>query len=261
MKRTVTTDFWLDSKVEEMGSIAKFVLLYLLTSPKTNLAGCYEVSYKRLSNDTGLTAKQAENAIAELCEANVIGYCAETNEVLICNWDKYNWTSSTKLDKPLVANIDAVKCASFKSWLAEKYEQVRGREYPNKDTVLANLDRVSAEDSKCGYPSIPIPISKPIPIGDRGLGEGGEQFPEQQPDPKPKKHRHGEYGNVLLTDGELEKLKARFPDDWQERIDRLSGYIGSKGDRYKSHYITILNWARNEQPKEAKDDARFGKYR
>ncbi len=63
---------------------------------------------------------------------------------------------------------------------------------------------------------------------------------------KPVKHKHGEYNNVLLTDVELDKLKAKFAD-WEERIDRLSGYIESKGARYKSHYATILNWSRREQ--------------
>lgn len=63
--------------------------------------------------------------------------------------------------------------------------------------------------------------------------------------PKPKKHRHGEDGNVLLTDDELAKLKERFPD-WSERIDDLSLYLSSTGKSYKSHYSTILNWARRD---------------
>lgn len=65
---------------------------------------------------------------------------------------------------------------------------------------------------------------------------------------KPVKHKHGEYGNVLLTDEELDKLKETFPD-WKERIDRLSGYIASTGKAYKSHYATIRNWAKKDQEK------------
>lgn len=62
---------------------------------------------------------------------------------------------------------------------------------------------------------------------------------------KPMKHKYGEYNNVLLTDDELDKLKDKFPD-WEDRIERLSGYVESKGAKYKSHYATILNWARRE---------------
>ena len=64
----------------------------------------------------------------------------------------------------------------------------------------------------------------------------------------PTRHRYGEYENVLLTDDELGKLKNEFPDDWQERIERLSGYIASSGKKYKSHLATIRNWARKEKP-------------
>lgn len=66
--------------------------------------------------------------------------------------------------------------------------------------------------------------------------------------PKTCKHKYGEYQNVLLSDGELDKLKNRFPD-YQERIERLSGYIASKGTKYKSHYATICNWANKEVQK------------
>ena len=71
---------------------------------------------------------------------------------------------------------------------------------------------------------------------------------EEPPKPsKPVKHKHGEYANVLLTDDELEKLKAEYPD-WKERIERLSSYVASTGKSYKSHYATIRNWARKDKP-------------
>lgn len=57
----------------------------------------------------------------------------------------------------------------------------------------------------------------------------------------------GEFENVLITEEELEKLKERFPYDWEDRINSLSAYMKSKGKRYKSHYATILTWARKEE--------------
>jgi len=65
---------------------------------------------------------------------------------------------------------------------------------------------------------------------------------------KPVKHKYGEYKNVLLTDDELEKLKTEY-SDYEERIERLSGYIASTGKAYKSHYATIRNWARKDTEK------------
>jgi DNA-binding transcriptional regulator GbsR (MarR family) len=63
---------------------------------------------------------------------------------------------------------------------------------------------------------------------------------------KPIKHKHGEYNNVLLSDAEFEKLKAEFPNDYQSRIERLSGYMQSTGKSYKDHLATIRNWARRD---------------
>lgn len=63
---------------------------------------------------------------------------------------------------------------------------------------------------------------------------------------KPVRHKYGQYKNVLLTDDDMTKLKAEFPKDWNERIERLSEYIASKGAKYKNHLATIRAWARKE---------------
>ena len=64
--------------------------------------------------------------------------------------------------------------------------------------------------------------------------------------PTPKKNQYGFFKNVLLTDEEYHKLREKYTD-FADRIERLSGYIESTGKRYKSHYATILNWARRDE--------------
>ncbi len=63
---------------------------------------------------------------------------------------------------------------------------------------------------------------------------------------KKKKSKYGKYKNILLTDNELSELKEKFPDDYQQRIENISEGIAMKGYKYKSHYLAILKWARNE---------------
>lgn len=67
---------------------------------------------------------------------------------------------------------------------------------------------------------------------------------------KPARHKYGEYQNVLLSDDDLNKLKAEFPADWGSRIERLSSYMASSGKSYKNHLATIRNWARRDKPSE-----------
>ena len=90
--------------------------------------------------------------------------------------------------------------------------------------------------------------STQVRLGKDRLGKDSiEEYTADEP-PKPARHKYGKYSNVLLSDEDLEKLKAEFPD-WEERIERLSEYIASKGTRYKSHLATIRSWARKDKEK------------
>lgn len=66
---------------------------------------------------------------------------------------------------------------------------------------------------------------------------------------KPIRHKYGAYNNVLLNDEELEKLKAEFPNDWKERIEKVSEYCASTGKAYKNYLATIRNWAKRDKQK------------
>lgn len=65
---------------------------------------------------------------------------------------------------------------------------------------------------------------------------------------KDKKNIYGEFKNVKLTSEEFEKLKLKFNSTHLDRIEALSQYIEQKGKKYKSHYATILTWARKDEP-------------
>ena len=64
---------------------------------------------------------------------------------------------------------------------------------------------------------------------------------------KNKKHKYGEYKNVLLSDEEMEKLQAEFPNDWRLRIEEVSAYVAGSGKTYKNYLAVIRNWARREE--------------
>ena len=88
-----------------------------------------------------------------------------------------------------------------------------------------------------------------VRLGKDRLGEDrvGEVIEEAKP-PKPTRHKHGRYQNVLLTDDEYLKIQTEFPRDYAERIERLSEYIASTGKKYKNHLATIRSWARKDKP-------------
>jgi predicted phage replisome organizer len=85
------------------------------------------------------------------------------------------------------------------------------------------------------------------------IPDSDEPEPPAPKKTKPVKHKYGEYKNVLLSDDELEKLKAEYPD-YRDRIERLSSYVASTGKSYKSHYATIRNWARKDAEKPGRKE-------
>ncbi len=57
------------------------------------------------------------------------------------------------------------------------------------------------------------------------------------------KHKHGEFGNVLLTENEFENLANSFGIDLRDRaIKFLDEYIEEKGYKSKSHNLAIRRW-------------------
>jgi len=55
---------------------------------------------------------------------------------------------------------------------------------------------------------------------------------------------------VKLTDDEYTRLINEYGEiTIKEMIEHLNYYIGSKGDKYKSHYYTILTWLRRDGKK------------
>ena len=121
--RSVHTTFWTDTKVSDNFTPEdKYFMLYCLTNNYTNLIGCYEISIKQMAYDMGYSRESVEHLLHRFINNHkVINYDFDTNELFIKNWYKYNWTSSEKLEKPLIAAISKVKNVHFKEELIDIY--------------------------------------------------------------------------------------------------------------------------------------------
>ena len=232
--RNVHVTFWSDPKVvDDFTPEDKYFFVYLLTNPHTNLCGCYEISLKQMSDELGYNKETVEKLIARFHSIHgVLDYSQETKEMLLYNWHKYNWTKSPKLQAALQKEIPKVKHPAFNEYL----------------NGILNGDTVS--------------IQYPYPMDTPDTDTDTDSITDTVSDKRKKaqKHKHGEYSNVLLTDEELDKLKAEY-SDWRERIERLSSYVASTGKSYKSHYATIRNWARKDQEQGVNNNVRSERHR
>ncbi len=97
--------------------------------------------------------------------------------------------------------------------------EIRDKRLENRDK---NLDKRESEREK----------SAPTPAGqDRGI------------------NLYGRYGNVRLTDQEMETLKSDFPTDYLSMIEHLSEYMESSGRTYKNHLATMELWKKTDMEK------------
>lgn len=135
--RNIQMTFWTDTKIEDdFTPEDKYFYLYLFTNPHTNLAGCYEISVRQMSNETGYSKDTIERLILRFSEIHeVIEYSLETKEILLINWHKYNWTKSADFRKALKKEIDCIKYPLFRTFLNDLYEGVETVSRPSQDGV------------------------------------------------------------------------------------------------------------------------------
>lgn len=142
----------------------------------------------------------------------------------------------------------------------DRYKPTQYQEQYSRLTIKKNksyTDRVETECIQTGNSLEPQYRLDKESIDKESIEEDIPDSAEPEPPApkktKPAKHKYGEYKNVLLTDEELDKLKAEYPD-LPDRIERLSSYVASTGKSYKSHYATIRNWARKDAEKPGRKE-------
>ncbi|EME7193733.1 replisome organizer [Enterococcus faecium] len=153
----------------------------------------------------------------------------------------------------------------IKHWKIHNYirnDRYKPTLYQDEKALLADKDNkaytfaeeLSKHDEKLGIPDdnqAVYQMDTQVRLGKDRLGKDSKEIkdvtPSKKSKAKPIRHKYGEYKNVLLSDEQMEKLKTEFPNDYQERIERLSEYCESSGKTYKNYLATIRSWARKEK--------------
>ena len=242
IKRPVDTGFWNDRKVEDFTPEDKYFMLYLLTNPRTTQLGIYEISPKRAAYEMGYS-QEAVAALLERFERvhKIIIYSKDTSEIAIKNFLRHSIVKGGAPVRDCL--IKEIKQVKNKSLIAQMFSHIKGYENLN-ETVQKIIAEYEEKNGLLSYSN----ENKNENENENDVSyhdSHNDSLHKSSKPPKPVKHKHGEYKNVLLTDAELNKLKAEYPD-WEERIERLSSYVASTGKSYKSHYATIRNWARKD---------------
>lgn len=239
-----------------------------------------DVKIRRLKKDCGNQAISILIAIFCIIYRDE-GYYVEINsDVLFLIADMFGVSEDTVekiVEKAIQVGIfDSNKFHNYKiltsKGIQERYFSAASRKTQvlvHRDFVLKNVSAYNNwvyvdnnSVSVCNNPQSKVKESKVNKSKEKNIGPNGPRsysennnfrLEEEKKNKKSKKfekeikHRYGPNSNVLLTDEEFEKLKKSFPADYEKRIEDISYYLASTGKTYKSHYMTILNWARMDK--------------
>lgn len=149
--RNVHLSFWTDPKVQDdFTPEDRYFYLYLLTNPHTNLVGCYEISIKQMSDETGYTRDCIERLIRRLSEChNVIRYSNITKELLVINWHKYNWTESETQKRAIYSQASKIKDSTFRELISDSLciRYGSGMDTTDTDTDIYNVIKEDNKDT------------------------------------------------------------------------------------------------------------------
>lgn len=142
-QRIINTSFWDDPWIRKLDQTGKILYLYLLTNPKTNLAGIYEITDDRIIFDTGLSEESIKSLLKSFQDAGKV--YRHGDWIVLKNWPKHQNLSSPKIQKGIERIL-----STLPSDLLNKLIEA-GYKYPKLEEVIHNLS-TNEPKIEYGYP-------------------------------------------------------------------------------------------------------------
>lgn len=223
----IRDSFWTDSYIEKLTPDEKLVFLYLLTNPLANIAGIYEIRTKRIGFETGYDIEVIEN---------ILNRFVRDKKLLRHN----DWICLTNHIKNQSLNPSVIEGCKriFNELPIDVGQAVTGWVQAGLlNLTLLNLTSLNSTP----------PNGAEMVVVDEVISKK-----------ESTKEKYGQFDNVFLEVVEYQKLVDEYGEGpTNALIEELSNYIASTGKRYKSHYATLLNWARRKIQEHAAKNKNF----
>ncbi|WP_416825185.1 DnaD domain-containing protein [Ectobacillus polymachus] len=111
--RLVRVNFWQDDFVLDLTPEERHFYLYLLTCSKTTQCGIYTLPARVVELETGYNGETVDKLLQRFIDYGKIMYDAETTEVYILNWVRYNSITNVNVEKCVLRELKTVKNKMF----------------------------------------------------------------------------------------------------------------------------------------------------
>lgn len=144
MYTRVESRFWQDEKMINVSCEARYLMLYLLTSPHRNVLGFYFLPEPYACFDLGWTQEQFRERLGELLRNGLVKYDETAHVVLIINFLKHNPLENQNQVKSAIEKLNEIpKTPLFKDF----YEAVKKYSYGKShySSLLERLEKLLQE--------------------------------------------------------------------------------------------------------------------
>lgn len=87
-QRYISTSFWTDKWIRDLDPSERYLYMYFLTNPQTNIAGIYQITLDRMAFDTGYDERTLRPMIDRFAKAKK-AYFIEDEWIILPSWPKH----------------------------------------------------------------------------------------------------------------------------------------------------------------------------
>ena len=118
--RTVQVNFWQDDFVLDLTPEERYFYVYLLTCSKTTQCGIFPFPKRLAEMETGYNRETVDKLVQRFVDYGKILYDADTRELFVLNWLRYNPVTNTNVEKCVLRELKGVKNKEFVHMFLQK---------------------------------------------------------------------------------------------------------------------------------------------
>jgi hypothetical protein len=192
------TSFWTNAELADCSRDARLLGVYLLSSPHTNMIGCFRLPVGYVAEDLHMTPEEVKDSLAELEQVGYINYDQKLSWVLLPRFLRWNQIENQNQAKSALKLFDEIPQksslhAAFRGVLAEYIKEL-------PESVREPFNQLNLEDSKAvDNPSATVTEPSPNPF--ERVSEGFTQpFRNQEQEQEQEQKQEGKENPPAPTD-------------------------------------------------------------
>lgn len=244
MYTRVESRFWQDEKMRNVSDDARYLMLYLLTSPHRNILGLYFLPFPYACFDLGWDEKRFKKALEELLNTGGIAYDTISHMVLVKNYLKHNPLENPNQVKHAIEKLNELPGTHLFRSLLTIVEQF------DKPFIQPLIERL---EERLGQPvTVTVTVTESVTEEEESM-HGAEAAPCQPTAPPIITLTLNDKTEYPVTEEQVEEWTNLYPAvDVMQELRKMKGWLDANPTKRKTKNGIkrfINGWLAKEQDK------------